>query len=131
MIKYLAFSSLSLLLAFQLQASDAFDEAQKAFSQKNYPEAFERFRSLCYKKNGAACRELGYMHDHGWGTPKNSMKAASLYEKACRAKDGKGCMYLGYMYENGKGIKKNIKKSKEYYREGCIFGDSAACAKSR
>lgn len=129
MIKYLAFSSLSLLLAFHLHASDAFDEAQKVFSQKDYPKALELFTQACNEKDGAACRELGYMYDHAWGTPKDSVKAVGFYEKACRAKDGKGCMYLGYMYENGRGVKKDIKKSKEFYSDACRFGNMAGCSK--
>ncbi len=81
---------------------DAYREGTLGLSQDS-EQAKNWYGKAIENGNIPALNALGWMHEHGKGTPKDEVKAVALFKKAADAQNADGLYNLGVQYWNGKG----------------------------
>ena len=85
------------------------------------------FATACDLGHGAACNNLGNLHERGRGTPVDLARAASLYERACEAKSAHGCFSLAKLHEGGKHVAQDPARAFALYEKACGLDHAQAC----
>ncbi|MNP31593.1 Beta-lactamase HcpA precursor [compost metagenome] len=67
---------------------------------------------------------MGWLHENGYGVPKDNSKAIEYYALAVEQGHSTGQHNLGYFYEQGIGVPKDENKAFEYYTLSAQQGDS-------
>jgi len=131
------------------QAILDFDNAQKAYLNKNYQNAINLFQKSCDAGNTGACVKLADIYNGDVATKHDYIKALKLYQKTCSSKHHEGCAGLGDMYmfaagcaflgedkectdlgnKIGSDVNVASNKSAELYKISCDGGDAYGCAK--
>ncbi len=77
-----------------------------------------------------ACTNLGYLHEHALGTPKDEATAASFYAKGCEAEtpDPKACANLAVFHRRGRGVTQDAPRAAALFEKACAGGEAAACS---
>ena len=82
----------------------------------------------CDGGDGAACDELGYLHQFGRGEIQvNAPLAVIAYEKGCNAGNAKSCGALGALHVAGTGTAKDRPKGIAFVEKGCTLKDWGSC----
>lgn len=73
--------------------------------------AIEQFRPLVEEGYAPAQYQMGVVYQHGYGVPKDGMKALELYELAANQNYSDAQFELALIYSEGKLVKKDLKKA--------------------
>lgn len=104
---------------------EAFHLAQKMFAADQRQKKFEDKPGFILASENAAkdrlCYYLGYMHEHGIGTPKDIKSAAAFYKNGSETTnyspyDPYSPINLSRLYEEGKGVEQSNEKALEYLK---------------
>lgn len=71
---------------------------------------------------------LGYLHEEGLGTPRDTAMAYQFYMKGAEQEDDKAMNNLGSMYEGGNGVAKNLDEARKWYEQAAALGNEDARA---
>lgn len=71
---------------------------------------------------------LGYLHEEGLGTQRDTALAYQFYMKGAEQEDDKAMNNLGSMYEGGNGVAKNLDEAKKWYEQAAALGNEDARA---
>ena len=71
---------------------------------------------------------LGYLHEEGLGTQRDTALAYQFYMKGAEQEDDKAMNNLGSMYEGGNGVAKNLEEAKKWYEQAAALGNEDARA---
>lgn len=71
---------------------------------------------------------LGYLHEEGLGTPRDTALAYQFYVKGAEQDDSKAMNNLGSMYERGTGVAKNLDEAHKWYLQAASLGNDDARA---
>lgn len=100
-----------------------FDEAQKAYDNKDYKTAFKEFSLLARQGNKDAQIYLAYMYDNGFSVPKNEQQSAVWYLKAAEQGEKTAQFNLAVKYEYGRGVPKDANQAVSWYRKAAEQDD--------
>mgnify|MGYP005851515725 CR=1 FL=1 len=89
--------------------------------------AAQYWRTACEAGDATGCTGLGYLHQQGINTLKDSDAAARLYRQGCNGGNASGCVALGDFYYVGIGVKKDPTEAARLYRQGCDGGHAGGC----
>ena len=97
---------------------------------ENNEKAMETYNEVLRRNpndHQALC-QIGRMHGHGWGVPKNISHAITLLEDAWRKGSGRAATEIGllYMFDMEKTVE-NIKEAIKWYQRGAERGDAKGC----
>lgn len=102
-------------------SKERYMEGNNYFNSKNYPKAFEFYKSAAdYGYPFAECN-LGYLYENGLGVDQDYNMAIKYYKSAAKesiyARWGVATAQynLGCLYEEGKGVQQNYKEALKYY----------------
>ena len=99
-----------LLVLTPFSTSATMEEAQQAFKDKNFKQAFELMQPYAEQGNADAQTYLGIMYDNSKGVLKKEKKAVKWYRKAAKQGNVDAQLFLSYMYLDGTGVVKNLSK---------------------
>lgn len=105
----------------------AFGRGEDMAKQHRYGDAEPLYRFACDGGFAAACTNLGWMVQSGFGVNRDDAQAAKLYRKACDGGNMRGCNNLGSMHENGRGVDADEVEAVSLYRKACDGGDTLGC----
>lgn len=97
---------------------------------ENNEKAMETYNEVLRRnpsEHQALC-QIGRMHGHGWGVPKNISHAITLLEDAWKKGSGRAATEIGllYMFDTEKNVE-NIKEAIKWYQRGAERGDAKGC----
>lgn len=76
-----------------------------------FQQAIEQFRPLVAEGYSPAQYQMGLVYQHGYGVPKDGMKALALFEQAAEQNYPDAQFELALLYTEGKLVKKDLKKA--------------------
>jgi uncharacterized protein len=118
--KYLIIISVfTILFAFSVVSRIFFNDFQNgwnAYEKKDYKTARELWLPLVEKGDSRAQFYLGFMHDMGFGTPKNDKEALKFYKLAAKQGDSRAQLFSGFMHEFGRGTPEDSPEAFKWYR---------------
>lgn len=106
-----------------VMAVDAFADANAALDSGDHDRARERFDELCKTGEPAACTNLGYMDENGYGAPRDIERARRNYRRGCDGGDPTGCQNLGYSLSS-----EDPDRARRLLGRACEGGLPTACA---
>jgi TPR repeat protein len=119
-------------VALAFIATPAFSTADQVGSLASSPAAndtaiVKRLSRSCDLGEAGACKQVGWMYQHGEGAPQNAEMAADYYKRSCDL-GGTGCNDIGTFYENGIGVPQDYSRAAPFYKMGCDLNDAIACS---
>lgn len=102
------------------------DEADQAFSQGNYSQAFKLYEPLAIAGDKSSQTQLGWMYEHGKEVPQDYTQAFSWYQKSSAQGDPAGEDNLGKMYEYGRGTAQSYTQAAIWYQKSAAQGHADA-----
>ena len=114
-----------LFLGLSLNAGE-FEEANKAYKNGNYKEAFEKFKKLALKGNMTALNNMGVMYLKGQWVAENEKKAITCFKIAAKNGFVESQYTLATMYKNGMGTQKDASEAFRWYYKAAKQGYSDA-----
>ncbi len=87
------------------------DEGEAALRRGDFAAALGAFRPLAEAGDAASQFDLGVLHQHGWGTARDTAAAIAWYEKAARQGHVRAQHNLGVIYLYGQGVPQNDVKA--------------------
>jgi len=102
------------------------DEADQAFAQGNYSQAFKLYEPLAVAGDKSSQTQLGWMYEHGKGVPQDYTQAFSWYQKSSAQGDPAGEDNLGKMYEYGRGTPQSYAQALTWYQKASAQGHADA-----
>jgi len=102
-------------------------QADALYSQNNFAAAAPLYERSCVASNGAACRQLGWMHQQGQAYPPDPVEARRLFQIACNLGDAFGCNDLAALLAAGNGGARDSAGAATYYTKACNAGLAPAC----
>lgn len=101
--------SVGVLLVMQQGAhADGVARARAAYARGNYLKAVHELAPQVRRGDPRALALLGFMYEHGYGTPKFYDAAADLYTQAAEQGYPFAQGMLGLMYDKGQGVRQNV-----------------------
>jgi uncharacterized protein len=100
--------SLAAVLAFTPAHADSLASARRAYDRGDYVRVVTRLTPLALRGNSSAQAMLGFMYEHGFGTPQAYDAASNLYARAAVAGNPFGQAMLGLMYDKGHGVPQDV-----------------------
>ncbi len=85
-------------------ASAGRDEGEAALRRGDFAAALAEFRPLAEAGDAQSQFDLGILHQHGWGTAKDTPAAIAWYVKAARQGHVEARHNLGVIYLYGRGV---------------------------
>ena len=80
------------------------DAGEAALRRGDFAAALAEFRPLAKAGDAQSRFDLGVLHQHGWGTPRDTAAAIAWYEKAARQGHVLARHNLGVIYVYGQGV---------------------------
>lgn len=117
------FFLLGYALCYPYCAFAGFEDALKAYQEKDYPKAVTEARQAASTGDARASFLLGVMYQGGLGVAASPAEAAALYEKAAQGGVGGSFSKLAQIYMRGDGVPKNPEKALAYARQSALLGD--------
>ena len=108
--------SLFFLLLASFSALSQGNDLERGIYELNRGEfhaAIDQFRPLVAEGYAPAQYQMGVVYKHGYGVPKDGMKAMALFELAANQNDSDAQFELALIYSEGKLIKQDLKKAYE------------------
>jgi len=99
-----------------------YEEALKAYDDKDFTKVFSLFESIADKHDGAMTN-LAIMHFKGIGTQPDIPKGIDYFKKADNAGNPTASFYLGQIYEGGAGVERDTKTAAYYFEKNAITDD--------
>jgi len=121
--------SLIFLLLSSLSALSHANDMELGIFELNRGEfhaAIEQFRPLVAEGYAPAQYQMAMIYKHGYGVPKDPMKAIELLELAAKQNDSDAQFELALIYSEGKLVKKDLVKSYELTRQSATKGLASA-----
>jgi TPR repeat protein len=97
-----------------------FDQANKAWDEGRFAEAFEMLFQAALQGDASAQNSLGYFYENGIGIEADAAKAESWYRRAARNGDPCACSNLGVNYRNAG----NNRRAIFWFKKAVEQGDS-------
>lgn len=91
-----------------LTAHAGLDEANAAYTSKNYAVAFKEFSALAKQGNPVAQNQLGLMYANGEGVTPNVKEALKLYRLSAAQGFALAQNNLGWMFYTGRGVEQDF-----------------------
>jgi len=88
--------------------------------------AIEQFRPLVAEGYAAAQYQMALVYLHGYGVPKDGMKALALFKLAAEQNDSDAQFELALIYSEGKLVKQDLKQSYQLTLQAAKKGLSSA-----
>ncbi len=88
--------------------------------------AIEQFRPLVAEGYAPAQYQMGVVYQHGYGVPKDGIKALALFELAAKQNYSDAQFELALIYSEGKLVKQNLKKAYELTHKAAKKGLASA-----
>lgn len=85
-------------------------------------EAFKWFRLAADQGNAVAQWEVGFLHENGWGVPKNDAEAAKWYKLAAQQGQRDAQHSLATLYREGRGVAKDPRQAARWYLGAALKG---------
>ncbi len=108
-----------------LHVADAYRWGNDVQSQ-NYGLAAKWYQRAIDEGLSRAYSDLGFMHELGYGVPKDELKAIELYRKGVAKGHSNAEYNLGYKYNFGGGVTKNYAEAFRLYKLAVADGHVAA-----
>ena len=122
-----ALALLILLLGLVGPAAAAeLDDAVAAAHGGDYATALRRLSPLAEKGDARAEFDIGFMHDYGWGVPRNPAEAITWYRKAADQGLGVAQHFLGLAYANGEGVRGDDAEAARWFARAAAQGFAQA-----
>lgn len=93
---------------------------------KDYKKAMRLFLQAAKKGHAKSMTDIGYMHEKGFGTQKNSEEAFKWYERAAEKGESMALNNLGWMYSQGRAVERDYVKAVRLYRRAIALGEPLA-----
>jgi uncharacterized protein len=109
----------TVLLTFSVVSKIFFNDFQdgwNAYKKKDYKTAHELWLPLAEQGEPRAQFFLGFMHEIGFGIPKNDKKALKWYQLAAKQGDPRAQLFTGFMYDFGQGVPEDDQKAVKWYQ---------------
>jgi hypothetical protein len=106
-----------------VMAVGAFADASAALESGDHDRARELFDEQCKAGEPAACTNLGYMDENGYGGPRDIERARRNYRRGCDGGDPTGCQNLGYSLGA-----EDPDRARRFLEQACEGGLPTACA---
>lgn len=97
------------------EAEEAFLQAEKAYEEQRYEDAFNGYAIAAMGHHIEAIHNLAYQLQHGMGCDENQEQAFQLYKRAAGEGLGKSLNKIGDYYEQGTIIPQNHATANNYY----------------
>ena len=110
--------------ASSLSVGQIFDEAQEAFSEKNYAKAAPLYRQAAERDHVKAQGRLGYCYVKGYGVDIDYKEAVKWFRKAAMKDDAGSQANLGHCYYEGLGVAKDFSKAVYWFKKSAEQGHS-------
>jgi TPR repeat protein len=107
------------------QANDL-EQGIYELNRGEFHAAIEQFRPLVAEGYAPAQYQMAIVYQHGYGVPKDGMKALELFELAAEQNDSDAQFELALIYTEGKLVKKNLKKAHQLTFKAAKKGLSSA-----
>jgi TPR repeat protein len=107
---------LSLFVSGTIWASN-FEEAEAAYKQGKYAEAFSKYQASALKGNADSQYKLAEMYYDGQGVNQNKPEALKWYKASAELGSIEAQFQMGYMYENGLQVKQDGNEAARWYRK--------------
>lgn len=117
---------LCLLTFSSLTAVAGYQEAENAFNEQRYTQAFAEFLPLAEEGDYRAQYYLGYLYLHGYGVQKDAKKAVSYLERSIKQNYDLAQSLMAYMYFEGDGVRQDKKRAISLYQQAAEQGNSSA-----
>ncbi len=104
------------------QTKPIYEEALKAYDNKDFTKVLSLFESIADKHDGAMTN-LAIMHFKGIGTKPDIPKGIDYFKKADKAGNPTASFYLGQIYEGGAGVERDTKIAADYFEKNAITDD--------
>jgi hypothetical protein len=91
------------------------------------PPDAAKLKARCDRADAAACNDLGFAYENGWGAPPDAMLAATVYTRACDGGSAAGCSALGSLYDRGRGVAREAAKGAALHKKACDAGHGRGC----
>jgi len=99
------------------------DQADTAFKQQNYQQAFTLFSQAAARGNAMAENNLGLMYQYGKGVTQDYGQALAWYQKAAAQNVAMADNNLGVLYLKGLGVTQNYSQAFNWYQKAAAQGD--------
>lgn len=100
-----------------------FDDALKAYQEKDYSKAITEARQAVANGDARGSYLLGAMYQGGLGVAASPSEAAAWYEKAAQGRVIGAFSKLAQIYMRGDGVPRNADKALAYARQSAQLGD--------
>lgn len=110
-------------LFYSYSAFAGFEDALKAYREKDYSKAITEARQAVATGDARASFLLGIMYQGGIGVVASPAEAAAWYEKAAQGRVVGSFSKLAQIYMRGDGVPKNSEKALAYARQSALLGD--------
>lgn len=97
------------------EAEEAFLQAEKAYEEQRYEDAFNGYTIAAMGHHIEAIHNLAYQLQHGMGCDENQEQAFQLYKRAAGEGLGKSLNKIGDYYDQGTIIPQNHATANNYY----------------
>lgn len=111
---------------FSFNVAAGYQEAENAFNEQRYTQAFAEFLPLAEEGDYRAQYYLGYLYLNGYGVQKDAKKAVSYLEKSIKQNYDLAQSLMAYMYFEGNGVRQDKKKAISLYQQAAAQGNSSA-----
>lgn len=102
--------------------ADPLDEGVRAYHQRNFYTAFQKWQRLATKGLPKAQLFLAHLYTEGLGTPKNLSKALYWLQQAAEGGLAEAQYELGLRYEIGQGIDEDYWQAEQWYQKAIDQG---------
>ncbi|MCC3859840.1 tetratricopeptide repeat protein [Pseudemcibacter aquimaris] len=102
------------------------DRGKEAYFMGEYERAIEEFTEDANKGNSYAQIKLGFMHENGWGAPKNYDMAREYYIAASSNGNSDGYIHLAKLFAYGRGVEKDAELAKAHLLRAASMGEPHA-----
>ena len=84
----------------------------------------------CLRGFALACTNLGFLHEHGLGTPKDEAEGRRLLRAGLRGgnTDPKACSNLAIFRRRGRGGPEDAARAAALFEKACAGGEASACS---
>ena len=110
------------------QPSQQFDDAMRAFMNKNYTTAARLLLPLAEQGHALAQTQLGGMYNAGRGVEKSYHQAAFWYRKAAEQGNQWGQYSLGTLYAGGLGVPQDYVLAHMWFNLAAAGGNDAGAS---
>ena len=92
-----------------------FQDGWNAYENKDYETARKLWTPLAEQGDPRALFFMGFMHEMGFGVPKDDKEAFKWYELAAEQGESRAQLFMAYMHDFGRGVPKDNQEAFKFY----------------